>query len=52
MVLILVCVEVSVGDYTKISDNYEINYVLILVCVEVSVGDHNSSNNRNRNPKS
>ena len=36
-VLILVCVEVSVGE-NKDYDNKRIHNVLILVCVEVSVG--------------
>ena len=38
LVLILVCVEVSVGDIEPYKDRYCIPGVLILVCVEVSVG--------------
>ena len=37
-VLILVCVEVSVGE-VKIPPSSMRRWVLILVCVEVSVGD-------------
>ena len=38
IVLILVCVEVSVGDQPN-DGCTNLSYVLILVCVEVSVGD-------------
>ena len=38
-VLILVCVEVSVGVYELTEEGLEIYEVLILVCVEVSVGE-------------
>ena len=37
-VLILVCVEVSVGAMAKKVIKNEMQMVLILVCVEVSVG--------------
>ena len=37
-VLILVCVEVSVGEYHNVFHHFLILHVLILVCVEVSVG--------------
>ena len=39
VVLILVCVEVSVGALDECGYEVEIVEVLILVCVEVSVGD-------------
>ena len=38
-VLILVCVEVSVGVEILNYEYTEKDFVLILVCVEVSVGD-------------
>ena len=38
-VLILVCVEVSVGDVFTLRTFFKDARVLILVCVEVSVGD-------------
>ena len=38
-VLILVCVEVSVGDFAQTYQRTTHVVVLILVCVEVSVGD-------------
>ena len=38
-VLILVCVEVSVGALQESLDKMNIETVLILVCVEVSVGE-------------
>ena len=38
IVLILVCVEVSVGVNLKPHDDIRLIVVLILVCVEVSVG--------------
>ena len=38
-VLILVCVEVSVGECEEYVRENKSNKVLILVCVEVSVGD-------------
>ena len=41
-VLILVCVEVSVGDKEEHSQRLNPLYVLILVCVEVSVGAINN----------
>ena len=40
VVLILVCVEVSVGVELKEGELFLIKRVLILVCVEVSVGDN------------
>ena len=39
-VLILVCVEVSVGELLSECLSLAIKTVLILVCVEVSVGDY------------
>ena len=39
-VLILVCVEVSVGERKKNTGEVD-KLVLILVCVEVSVGEQN-----------
>ena len=38
IVLILVCVEVSVGEIEKLTQDAINRFVLILVCVEVSVG--------------
>ena len=38
IVLILVCVEVSVGEVKHPGSRRVMAYVLILVCVEVSVG--------------